>query len=85
MTVPDYSPLWAWIRAREAIRLKKEAGAPPPWIEDPILATYRFCNVRREDDLVTRWVRSHVRDPYHDHPMLSVYAVRSTGRIHLRN
>jgi hypothetical protein len=70
MTAPDYSPLWSWIREREAIRVKKESGLPPPWTDDPILATYRFCNVRREDDLVTRWIQNHVRDPYHDHPML---------------
>lgn len=70
MTVPDYTPLWAWIREREVIRIKKESGGQPPWTTDPILATYRFCNVRREDDLVTRWVRAHVREPYRDHPML---------------
>ncbi len=68
---PDYAPLWSWIREREAIRIKKEElGQPPPWTSDPILATYRFCNVRREDDLVTRWIAQHVRAPFADHPLL---------------
>jgi hypothetical protein len=69
--VPDYSSLWHWIREREAIRKKKEElRLPSPWTSDPILAAYRFCNVRREDDLVTRWVREHVRTPFVDHPLL---------------
>lgn len=63
--------LWHWVREREAIRVKKEVRRdPPPWTTDPILAAYRFCNVRREDDLVTRWVRDHVRIPFADHPLL---------------
>lgn len=69
MTV-DYSPLWSWIREREAIRIRREAGEPPPWTSDPILAGHRFCCVRREDDRVTRWIRDFVRRPYADHPRL---------------
>ena len=60
----DYAPLWSWIVKRERVRVRKEFGAPPPWTDDPILATYRFCNVRREDDRGTVWVRKHVREPY---------------------
>lgn len=45
-----------WVTERESIRLKREAGLPRPWTDDPILQTYRFCNVRREDDRVTRWI-----------------------------
>lgn len=49
--------LAAFIRERELISVKKAKGLPRPWTSDPILATYRFCNVRREDDRVTRWLR----------------------------
>jgi hypothetical protein len=35
---------------------------------DPIFKKYRFCNVRREDDRVTRWLKKHWRDPYAGHP-----------------
>ena len=45
-----------WVEEREAIRIRKEDGFAAPWTEDPILAAYRFCNVRREDDKVTRWI-----------------------------
>lgn len=66
----DYTPLWYWIREREAIRLRKERGEPFPWTTDPILQDYRFCCVRREDDRVTRWVREHVRERFAGHPYL---------------
>lgn len=49
---------------REAIRLRRFVGKPPPWTEDPILGRYRFCNVNREHDTVTVWIRQHIRDPY---------------------
>lgn len=45
-----------WMQERESIRLKKEAGQPKPWTEDPILQNYRFCNVVRMDDKVSRWL-----------------------------
>ncbi len=67
---PDYAPLWRWIVERERVRVRKEAGGPPPYTDDAILSTYRFCNVRREDDRGTVWVREHVRVPYADHQML---------------
>lgn len=45
-----------WIVERESIRLKKEAEKPKPWTDDSILQSYRFCNVRRMDDKVSRWL-----------------------------
>jgi hypothetical protein len=45
-----------FVKSREAIRLKKEAGTPAPWTDDEILQLYRFCNVHRRDDRVTRWL-----------------------------
>lgn len=71
MTAPDYDPLWYWISERERIRIRKDVdGAPQPWTDDPILATYRFCNVRREDDRVTVWIRRNIREPYAGHLQL---------------
>ena len=71
MSTPDYQPLFYWVREREEIRRRKEAGLDQAsWTLDPILATYRFCNVRREDDRVTIWVRQHIRERFADHPLL---------------
>jgi hypothetical protein len=67
---PDYTPLWYWVREREAIRLRKESGDSFPWTTDPILRDYRFCCVRREDDRVTIWVRKHIRERFAGHPYL---------------
>jgi hypothetical protein len=59
-----------WISEREKIRVKKEAGKPKPWTKDPMLQNYRFCNVQREHDKVTAWIRTNWREPYRDHPNL---------------
>lgn len=45
-----------FVKERESIRVKKEAGKPWPWTKDPVLRTYRFCNVRRNDDKETRLI-----------------------------
>jgi hypothetical protein len=43
-----------FVGERETIRLRRESGQPRPWTDDPILAAWSFCNVRREDDRVSR-------------------------------
>lgn len=57
-----------WIKERESIRIKKEQGLPKPWSDDPIFQTYKFCNVRREDDKVTKWVHENWCTAYQNHP-----------------
>lgn len=59
-----------WINERESIRLKKEAGEPKPWTDDPILRSFRFCNVRRMDDKVSRWLLDHWYLPNFDCPRM---------------
>jgi hypothetical protein len=59
-------PLWDWITERHRIYRKKAAGEPPPWTLDKTMQAYRFCNVFRELDKVTVWVRERWRDPYAD-------------------
>lgn len=71
-----------WITERESIRLKKEAGKPRPWTDDEILDTYRFCNVRRMDDLVSRWLMTNWYEPYFNHPNM-IYAVALARFINL--
>ncbi len=69
--------LTRFIEEREATRFRYEnrlpmdnVGGRPVWTEDPILAEYRFCNVRREDDRVTRWIDQNWRTPNVDDPDL---------------
>jgi hypothetical protein len=74
--------LKTWIVEREATRFRKENNLPmdnvpdgkggtrPIWTEDPIIGAYRFCNVRREDDRVTKWIAKNWRTPNQDDPDL---------------
>lgn len=70
MTI-DATPLWYWMNERHAIYIRRFIDhAPPLWTPDPILQQYRFCNVFRELDTVTIWLREHIREPLKDHPLL---------------
>lgn len=61
-----------FIKERESIRLKKEAGEPWPWTDDEILQKYRFCNVRRMDDKVSQWLLKNWYIPNFNHPNMLV-------------
>lgn len=54
-----------WINERYSIKLRRDAGVPPPWTADRVMASVRFCNVHREDDKVTKWLAEHWRPRYH--------------------
>lgn len=58
------SLFWYWIAERHAIYLRREAGLPRPWTDDPILQTYKFTNPFRENDRGTVWLRDNFLRPY---------------------
>lgn len=81
MSSKDYweaSPYWKdlihWITERENVRAHKEAGVAPPWTFDTIIQSTRFCNVHREDDKVTRWLRKNWYEPHANSPNLAFSA-----------
>jgi hypothetical protein len=55
---------------RHSIYERRAEGQSYPWTDDPILNEYSFCNVYRELDRVTIWIRKNWREPYADHPNL---------------
>lgn len=55
----EFDILIAWMRERDRIRALKESGAPKPWTTDCLLRDFRWCNVRRMDDRVSRWLLEH--------------------------
>jgi hypothetical protein len=59
-----------YINERHSITLKRSIGESFPWTDDEILQTYSFCNVFRELDKVTVWIRENWKEPYADHPNL---------------
>lgn len=55
---------------RHNIYLRKSSGSPAPWTKDPILQSFRFCNIYRELDTVTVWIRQNIIEKYQDNPNL---------------
>lgn len=51
-----------WIQKREMARTQGRSG-------DPNIDNWRYCNVKRQDDKVTKFI-THWLEPWHDHPML---------------
>lgn len=59
---------FAFMMAREKLRLTKATGAPWPWSTDPILNAYKFTNVKRENDRTTAWMRTNWTRPNEHRP-----------------
>ncbi len=57
-----------YARRRHEVYLRRQAGDPPPWTNDPVLQQYRFTNIFRELDRTTIWCREHVRERYEGRP-----------------
>lgn len=64
----EAKPFFRYARLRELRRVQKIYGEFPARLlieahvamEDPVLNAYRFCNVHREDDTTTRWIRHNI-------------------------
>ncbi len=63
-----------WITERDLIRQKKEQGKPAPWSCNEVMQETYFCNINREDDKVTKWIRNnweYINAPeYYDFAMI---------------
>lgn len=53
-----------WIVERERCRHGYENNLPKPWSTDRILQEYRFCNVEREKDSVSKWITEYWMNEY---------------------
>lgn len=62
--------LLRFMRERHRIHQHRQMGLPKPWTTDPILQQYRFCNVYRELDTETVWIRENWREPLAEHGYL---------------
>jgi hypothetical protein len=62
--------LLKWIKERQRIYELRSIGKAAPWTKDPILQANKFCNVYREQDKTTVWIKDNWRDPHCKHPDL---------------
>jgi hypothetical protein len=63
--------IWEFAQKRHLIYLRRKAGVDPAqWTDDHILQRFRFCNIYRELDTVTDWLRVNWREPNADNPDL---------------
>jgi hypothetical protein len=87
MSIPDIKDpverFVAFIEERESIRERRLSGKPWPWTQDPILQSYRFTNVHREDDKVSLHYQKSIRNRYGEHPIVlpATVAYRWFNRI----
>lgn len=51
---------WIFAARRQAAFERRMAGNPPPWSDDPIIQTFKFCNVYRAADRVSQYMIRHV-------------------------
>lgn len=65
---PGAAAFFAFARERHAVYLRRQAGQAWPWTEDPVLRQYSFCNLFRENDRTTKWLRDYVREPLRARP-----------------
>lgn len=66
----NVQPFFYWINERHRIYLNRKQGKPWPWTEDEFLQNYRWCNVFRELDKVTLWIRNNWTKPFKNHDNL---------------
>lgn len=59
-----YELYWYFASERQQAFMKRVAGVPGPWTDDPILQKYKFCNVFRAADRVSQYMIRSVC--YHD-------------------
>ena len=65
----EMSVLKYWVKERSLILQRRRENKPKPWTTDPIFQQFKFCNVRREDDRVTIWLKNNWRsEKYWDEP-----------------
>lgn len=62
---PAVAAFTKFISARERHRIGKE-GARAVDKPDPIISKFRFCNVRRNDDRVTKWIHENYLYDFQD-------------------
>ncbi|MGJ5675611.1 MAG: nucleotide kinase domain-containing protein [Nostochopsis sp.] len=51
---------WRFASLRQEVFFKKINNVPPPWTNDPIISSYKFCNAYRSSDRVSQYLIKNV-------------------------
>lgn len=57
---PVFDSYWRFAAARNDLYLRRLRGEPPPWTDDPVLASWRFTNAFRAADRVSQYLIRNV-------------------------
>lgn len=57
---PVFDTYWKFAVLRQGLFMRRVMGTPPPWTDDPVLATHRFTNAYRAADRVSQYLIRHV-------------------------
>lgn len=55
-----FDTYWKFAEKRQDVFFKRIRNDPPPWSDDPILNTYKFCNTYRASDRVSQYLIKNV-------------------------
>jgi hypothetical protein len=72
-----------FVKERQNIHVKRSKGCAPPWTSDKILQTYRFTNVHRVDDRVTKWIHTEWLLPHEKEYDTIVFAMALARLVNL--
>lgn len=76
-----YESFITFVKERERIRKLKASGVSFPWTEDEILQRYKFTNVWRQDDAVTKSIQSRLKECESiSDVLLSIFCLRLINR-----
>lgn len=80
-----YELYWYFASERQAAFERRVAGEAPPWTDDAILQTFKFCNVFRAADRVSQFmirdVCYHEEDCTAEDRLFQIVAFRTFSRI----
>lgn len=79
-----YGAYWQFAAERQRVFLRRAAGEPGPWTEDPILQRYKFCNSYRASDRVSQFLIRDViyrRDFSADDTLMRIVLFRLFSKI----
>ncbi len=66
----NIAEMFAFSAERHRMQVRRQRGEDWPWSDDPILTHYHFCNIFRELDRTTIWIKRRFLGLNLDHPNL---------------